>query len=448
MGGKVINESVTLRDHEARPNYGATEHDDNSVFIEDPYINSAGVDPSENEQKGSNWSAYINIVCLIAGSGTLGIPYAIQQGGWLSVIILILSAILSIYANIKLIECLYHNGTRRSSMSELAYYAFGKVGLYIISFFFNIVTLGCPVIYLILCGENFHSLLSMVGIDIGIKSWVYICAVVMSVPFILMKTMKEATWLSIFGALTTALVVLVVFFTSISEYPKNSQNQHDLLIIRDIPLALATFSFSYGGNTVYPHVEASMANPRDWPKILSLATLTITIMYLSIGIPAYLTYGRTTLSPIYLNLPSGFATNMSVIMITAHILLALPIYQTAFALEVENYIGINVQNLGKTREFIYRVAFRLATVLFTTYCAINLPFFSDVMALLGSMGNGVLLCITPIIFWIKLFGWNQLNGWKEKSLVIFTLVFSALGAVTGTLDALDALWKDIMREWP
>ncbi|CAG8441396.1 441_t:CDS:2 [Acaulospora colombiana] len=258
--------------------------------------------------------------------------------------------------------------------------------------------------------------------------------------------MREAVWLSVFGALTTVFVVLVVSFISVNEYSKNSQNQHDLYNIRDIPLALATFSFSYGGNGIYPHVEASMKYPRDWSKVLNLATLTVTIMYLLIGIPAYLTYGQTTLSPIYLNLPPGFAVNISILMITVHVLLALPIYQTAFALEIENYIGINVSNLGKVREFICRALFRSFTVLFTVYVAVTLPYFSDLMALLGSMGNGILISIMPIMFWIRLFGWSRLNGWKEKSWVIFTLTFAFLGAITGTLDALNALWKDINRD--
>ncbi|CAG8760640.1 3214_t:CDS:2, partial [Dentiscutata heterogama] len=67
--------------------------------------------------------------CVVAGSGTLGISYALQQGGWISLILLILAALMSTYTSIKLIECLYHGKTRKTSVSELAYYAFGNPGL-------------------------------------------------------------------------------------------------------------------------------------------------------------------------------------------------------------------------------------------------------------------------------------------------------------------------------
>ena len=135
--------------------------------------------------------------CVVAGSGTLGIPYAIQQGGWITVLLLILSAIMSIYANIKLIECLYHdNKSRRISMSQVAYDAFGKFGLVVTSFFFNSLSIGCPILFLILSGENFQTLFNdNFGINLGMENWIFICATLMCVPFVLLKTMKEASWL-------------------------------------------------------------------------------------------------------------------------------------------------------------------------------------------------------------------------------------------------------------
>ncbi|CAG8711248.1 14913_t:CDS:2, partial [Acaulospora morrowiae] len=83
------------------------------VFATNPKMNmnygTSGVEASrdvENE-KASNFSAIINIICVVAGSGILVIPYAIQLGGWISVIFLILSAIMTVYANNKLIDALY-----------------------------------------------------------------------------------------------------------------------------------------------------------------------------------------------------------------------------------------------------------------------------------------------------------------------------------------------------
>ncbi|RIA81204.1 transmembrane amino acid transporter protein [Glomus cerebriforme] len=426
-------------------NYGSTTLETSDISVVDD-LDLDLQDDSHRHDKGSNLSAYFNIVCVVAGSGTLGIPYAIQQGGWITILLLILSAIMNVYSNIKLIECLYHddNKSRRISISQVAYDAFGNIGLGFVSFFFNSLSIGCPILYLILSGENFERLFSDIfNISLGMKNWIIICASLMCVPFVRFKTMKEASWLSIFGTISTVMVVFVVFITSIIELPNNRDRHHKLINPRHIPIALATVFFSYGGNIVYPHIEASMKHPKAWPKVFSLATATITIFYLLVCIPAYATYGDATLSPIYKNLPQGLAVSITIIMITIHVLLALPIYQTAFALEIEEYLSINITTLGKTREFTYRAITRVFTVIFTVYIAITFPYFADVMSLLGALGNGVLLNIMPISIWIKLFGWNCLNGWKEKSWVISILLFSGFGAVIGTIDAIRALYLDI-----
>lgn len=189
-----------------------------------------------------------------------------------------------------------------------------------------------------------------------------------------------------------------------------------------------------------------MKHPSAWPKVLSYATATVTVFYLLVCIPAYATYGDATLSPIYKSLPSGLAVLITVIMITIHILLALPIYQTAFALEIEESLSINITTLGKNREFLYRAITRILTVLFTVCIAVKFPYFADVMSLLGALGNGVLLIIMPLSAWIKLFGWNRLNGWKEKTWVVFIFVFSAFGAIVGTIDSIRALYLNITKE--
>jgi len=188
-----------------------------------------------------------------------------------------------------------------------------------------------------------------------------------------------------------------------------------------------------------------MKYPSAWPKVLSFAIATVTVFYLLVCIPAYATYGDATLSPIYKNLPSGLAVLITVLMISIHVLLALPIYQTAFALEIEEYLSINITTLGKTREFIYRAITRILIVLFTVYIAVKFPYFADVMSLLGALGNGVLSIIMPVVTWIKLFGWDRLNGWKEKIWVIFILAFSAFGAIVGTIDSIRALYLDIVK---
>lgn len=64
------------------------------------------------------------------------------------------------------------------------------------------------------------------------------------------------------------------------------------------PIALSTISFSFGGNFVYPNVEASMKTPRNWPKVAAGCLSTCAGLYFIVAISGYLVYGTNVVSPV------------------------------------------------------------------------------------------------------------------------------------------------------
>lgn len=60
--------------------------------------------------KATNFQTYVNVVSVLAGAGTLGLPAALRDAGWLGLLILALACAMAIYSNQKLIQCLYHDG--------------------------------------------------------------------------------------------------------------------------------------------------------------------------------------------------------------------------------------------------------------------------------------------------------------------------------------------------
>lgn len=45
--------------------------------------------------------------CVVGGTGTLGMPHAVAQAGWVGTMIILLALFMSTYTGIILIECLY-----------------------------------------------------------------------------------------------------------------------------------------------------------------------------------------------------------------------------------------------------------------------------------------------------------------------------------------------------
>lgn len=79
-----------------------------------------------------------------------------------------------------------------------------------------------------------------------------------------------------------------------------------------------------------------MAQPELFPRVLSWSMGLITGMYLLTAVFGYWAYGDTTVSPILNNLPKGIVAKFSIFVITAHVLLAIPILLTSFAIEVND----------------------------------------------------------------------------------------------------------------
>ncbi|KAG0257005.1 hypothetical protein DFQ27_005359 [Actinomortierella ambigua] len=318
---------------------------------------------AERPRQGSNFAAYANVVCAVAGTGTLGLPYALKLGGWIGVGVLILSLLMSIYAAVLLMKCLYYDGIHRlSSYQEVGRHAFGRAGLIAIWFFYTTTVVGVPVMFLILAGTELKGLIT--GTDFSTKAWIWICAAIVAIPFVLMKTLKEVAFTSVLGALATTVLVVVAVRGSILDFhnPIYADVDHRFVDFAHLPTAIASISMCFGGNAIYIHVEESMRYPRSWNRVVTAALGTCSILYLATAIPGYIAYGDRAESPILKNLPKDVFTKVGTVFIIFHVLFTAPIPLTSFALELERLADITVRRRGKVMERVYRSILRVVII--------------------------------------------------------------------------------------
>ncbi|KAF9172674.1 hypothetical protein BGX21_004969 [Mortierella sp. AD011] len=396
------------------------------------------------EGKATNFQAYVNIVSVLAGAGTLGLPAALRDSGWVGLCILALACGMAIYSNQKLIQCLYYDGRNRlREYPDVAHAAFGVAGRVVVTFFYNSIALGGPVLYLILTGTNIHDLTTQVGCNVTLKEWIIIAAAVMVVPIIVTKTMREVAFLSIFGALSTTIVVIIVMIAAIvnsGDARAAGPIHHDVAIPRNLPLALATFAFSYGGNVVFPHVEESMKNKKAWNKLVFLGIMTVTVLYFLCSISGYAVYGTTVDSPIYMNLPRGAIRTISTIIITLHVLLAIPLFLTTFNLQIEAALKYEERGWTEKKQFICRAVTRTISMVIVATIAVFVPYFGELMSLLGALSDGMLTFVFPVVFYLKLYGFKRITI-IELCFMAFVIIVGTAGSVIGTIDAIKQLIK-------
>ncbi|ORY08254.1 hypothetical protein K493DRAFT_201125 [Basidiobolus meristosporus CBS 931.73] len=396
---------------------------------------------ADKHRTGSSFGAYFNIVCVIAGTGTLQLPLTLKQGGWISIIMIILSACIATYTGNLLIKCLYYDGvTRLPDYPSVGEAAYGKYGKIFVRVFYYSIQLGASCIYILLAGQNAHALLTDWGVQVNPKICTIVAAVVICIPYITLKTLKEVAFLAVFGAIATLVVVFVVVVEGFLHLPslKDKDYGHAFAHGSGIPIALASISFSYGGNVIYPHVEEGMRHPKSWNKVLLMAIGTITAMYMLISVCGYYIYGNQTDSPIYNNIPANAGYFVAVVLITIHVILAAPILLTSFANEMEMIFKIDRKYHSASKEFLLRASLRAVVIVVLTLIALFLPHVPELMSLVGALSNCIIVFVAPIILYLKLYGWRSISK-LELLWCLIVIAIGLLGCVLGAKDAIISL---------
>lgn len=370
-----------------------------------------------------------------AGTGALGLPFALKQGGWFGLFILFLSWAMSIYTGILLVRCLYAKpGHRMTTFKEISTTCFGPIGGWVTFFFLAWILLGAPTLYMVLAGQNLTQLCEGTVAELNQKYWTIIMCVVVGVPFVLVKSMKEVAWMSAFGSFATVVVILIVLVMACMDESAQMAKGviHDPVVWDQFPAALATISFSFGGNVIYPHVEASMAKPRQWPWVITAGLSTCACLYLLCAVPGYYVYGRNTMSPIYNNIPEGVGQTIAIVLITVHVLMAAPLLTTALSLDLEDMFNITVDRYGKVKEFIIRACLRVAIIVIIAIIACFVPYFSLLMGLIGSFSNCVLIFVFPVLYYFKLTGFRN-KPIYEIAWCFLTILLGIVGLVSASM---------------
>lgn len=219
---------------------------------------------------------------------------------------------------------------------------------------------------------------------------------------------------------------------------------HDIAIPKNIPIAFSTFSFSYCGHVIYPHLEASMITPKRWSKVLLVSTCAISIMYFTMGLVCYLAFGDHVQSPVYKSLPVGSSQNIAMFVITVHVILVIPFYLYVFTTRIESWLKIEKQQENATSK-IMRIALRIGQVVVCGIFAMFIPYFSDFMALVGTILSDTLSFVLPSIFWLKL-NWYRSHKTDYEAIVCFIVAMVGVFCATfGTIDAAKQLYHDYVR---
>lgn len=279
---------------------------------------------------------------------------------------------------------------------------------------------------MILSGNLVYSVLesSVPGLTI---TWATLaCGVILLIPAVTIKSMRESSWLGFFGMMSTVIVVFIILILALLDQ-QNQPKANTRLIGTSFASSSAAIAFSFSGNTVYPEIMRSMKNPKKFNLSLGISMLIVTATYILTASVGYAVYGENVQSPILLSLPKGAITIIANILMILHVLMAYPVAFSAISIELESTFRIRKLAVKlPLRSFIWGI---------TIVMAIAIPNFPLFMSLSSALTNTALVFILPVIFYLKLHDNLHFTEYLLGGIVIL------LGLVIGIYGGIEAIME-------
>ncbi|KAJ1929733.1 hypothetical protein FBU59_007022, partial [Linderina macrospora] len=112
---------------------------------------------------------------------------------------------------------------------------------------------------------------------------------------------------------------------------------------------------------------------------------------------------------------------------------------------LELALGVTKEKLGRVKEFIFRTAFRTVFFGIMTAIAIVIPYFGDIISLVGAFSTSILLFIVPVACYLKLLGWKHVR-WYQLIIGVCIMGLGIYVCVLGAKGAIETLQEHIRED--
>ncbi|KAB1211600.1 Vacuolar amino acid transporter 1 [Morella rubra] len=407
---------------------------------------STGIFKSNMKVDGFRWKisyGHLRLRLQESGVGILSVPYALASGGWVSLTFLFVIALVAFYSGLLIQRCMDMDSDLRT-YPDIANRAFGNKGRVFLSVTIYTELYMVATGFLILEGDNLYYLFpnagfEMAGITIGGKQLCVTIVALIILPSVWMDNLSLLSYLSATGV--SASVIILCSILWLGAFDGIGFHQKGVLVNwNGIPTAISLFAFGYCAHPVFPTLYTSMINKRQFPSVLLLCFTLCTVSYASMAVLGYLMFGSEVQSQITLNLPTDKLSSRVAIYTT----LVIPI--TKYALIVTPIVNATKSWFpsGYNKK-IFGLVVSTSLVISTVIGALVIPFYADLMSLVGALLSVTASIIMPCLCYLKISGTYRRFG-VEMAVLWGIVLMGVAVAVVGTYTSLSELIGDLKAD--
>ncbi|KAI5682453.1 hypothetical protein M9H77_03681 [Catharanthus roseus] len=377
--------------------------------------------------------ALLNAINGLCGIGILSTPYAVKEGGWLSLLLLLIFGVITCYTGILLKRCL-ESSPGLQTYPDIGQAAFGMVGRICIAVVLYMELYSSCVEFLIMMSDNLSSMFPNAQVEFaGVHLDSYqICAIISTLvilPTVWLRNLSLLSYVSVGGVIMLVVVVFCMLWVGVVNVGFHMGGT--VFNFAKLPATIGLYSFCYGSHSVFPNIYSSMEEPSRFPSILLISFSIACALYIAVGICGFLMFGKLTETQFTLNMPTKYAASGVAgwtVVVTPLTKYALTLTPIAFGLE---------ELLPSALVGSYGMSILIRTILVgsTLTIALTVPYFGSLMALIGSLLVMLVSLIFPCACYIKI---GSRNLKRSQIGVCITIVLVGLWcAIVGTYSAIN-----------
>ncbi|XP_057419766.1 amino acid permease 2-like isoform X2 [Lotus japonicus] len=431
-------------------------------------------DDGRIKRTGTVWTTSSHIVTAVVGSGVLSLAWAIAQMGWVAgTVAMLFFSVITWYTSALLADCYRYgdqNMRKRSySFMEAVQNILGTTNAKICGIVQYSNLYGTAIGYTIAGALSMMTIKrtdcqhSSGGKDpCPISSNPYMISFgVIQIFFSQIPDFHQTWWLSILAAIMSFTYSLISLYLGITKIAENGTIKGSLTGVSIGTVtkaekvwgtfqALGDIAFAYSFSQILIEIQDTIKNPPCEAKTMKKATKisigVITTFYMLCGCSGYAGFGDAAPG----NLLTGFGYSKAYWLIdianaaiAIHLVGAYQVYaQPLFAFvekgTVKRFPKVNKQykiplpgGFAPYNLNLFRLIWRTLFVISTTFIAMLIPFFNDVLGLLGALGFWPLTVYFPVEMYItqkKIPKWSR--RWIGLQIIsVVCLVVSAVSVV-------------------
>lgn len=409
----------------------------------------------DQKKSTTNFETFVHLFKSSVGSGILAMPYAFTFAGVTTgffLMILVSSICINCsYILVKSAHKLYRK-TRKTAMSyaevaEMAFLLgpkplrkFGKISQCIVIYGMFSAYYGAGSVYAILVAENFKQVLeyNVPSLDMDIRIYIAI----LLIPIMLLCWIPNLKYLAPVSLISNVCMIyslIVTIFYIIKDFNVKSFESVELIStnISEWPKFISTTIFAMMAiGTIMP-LENNMRYPKNYLGycgVLNSALITVSLIYLTVGLFGYVAYGEKTKAIITLSLPLDEHLAQSVkLMIGISVLLG---YALVFYVCLDT-LWNQIKDRIVKQPMLWNYAIRTVLVIINITIAILVPKIGPLIGLIGALCFSILGLMLPIFIEVVTFwdeGWGLLRFRTYKNIAFVAISFICL--IFGTKAAL------------